>query len=44
MGNYRRLKLCYERKGEHWQAFHELAAWLIGANRVSQLGQQEAAA
>ena len=28
-GNYRRLKVCYERKGEHFQAFHDLAAALI---------------
>jgi transposase len=37
MGNFRRLKLCYERFGEHFQAFHELAACLICANRVEQL-------
>lgn len=29
MGNFRRLKLCYERFGEHFQAFHERAACLI---------------
>lgn len=28
-GNYRRLKLCYEKTGSHFQAFHELAAVLI---------------
>jgi transposase len=38
MGNFRRLKLCYERFGEHFQAFHELAACLICANRIEQLG------
>jgi transposase len=37
MGNFRRLKLCYERFGEHFQAFHELAACLICANRVQEL-------
>jgi transposase len=37
MGNFRRLKLCYERFGEHFQAFHELAACLICANRVERL-------
>ena len=37
MGNFRRLKLCYERFGEHFQAFHELAACLICANRVEEL-------
>ena len=38
MGNFRRLKLCYERCGEHFQAFHELAACLICANRIEKLG------
>ncbi len=38
MGNFRRLKLCYERFGEHFQAFHELAACLRCANRIEQLG------
>ena len=37
MGSFRRLKLCYERFGEHFQAFHELAACLICANRIEQL-------
>ena len=34
-GNFRRLKLCYERTGEHFQAFHELAASLICFNRLA---------
>ena len=38
MSNFRRLKLCYERFGEHFQAFHELAASLICANRIDKLG------
>jgi transposase len=38
MSNFRRLKLCYERFGEHFQAFHELAACLICANQIAQLG------
>lgn len=38
MSNFRRLKLCYERFGEHFQAFHELAASLICANRIEKLG------
>ena len=38
MGSFRRLKLCYERFGEHFPAFHELAACLICANRIKQLG------
>ena len=37
MSNFRRLKLCYERFGELFQAFHELAACLICANRIEQL-------
>ena len=37
MSNFRRLKLCYERSGAHFQAFHELAACLICANRIEQL-------
>jgi transposase len=40
LGNYRRLKLCYERFGEHFQGFHELAACLICANRIEQLGPE----
>jgi transposase len=36
-GNFRRLKLCYERCGDHFQAFHELAATIICANRLVQL-------
>lgn len=34
MSHFRRLKLCYERGSEHFQAFHELAACLICANRL----------
>ena len=33
-GHNRRLKLCYEKLGEHFQAFHELAAALLCANRL----------
>jgi transposase len=38
MSNFRRLKFCYEQLGEHFHAFHELAASLICANRIEQLG------
>lgn len=38
MIDFRRLKLCYERFGEHFQAFDELAAWLICASRIERLG------
>jgi transposase len=34
-GNYRRLKLCYERTGAHFQAFHDLAAALICYKRIA---------
>jgi len=38
IGHFRRLKLCYERWGEHLQGFHDLAACLLTrtrwANRV----------
>ena len=33
-GNFRRLKLCYERSGSHFQAFHELAAAILCAHRL----------
>ena len=36
-GNFRRLKFCYERCGNHFQAFHELAAAILCANRFNQL-------
>jgi transposase len=34
-GNYRRLKVCYERTGAHFQAFHDLAAALICYKRIA---------
>ena len=36
-GNFRRLKLCYEKSGVHFQAFHELAAAILCANRLTQV-------
>ena len=30
----------YERKGEHWQAFNELAACLICANRIEAVREE----
>ncbi len=36
-GNFRRLKLCYERRGTHFQAFHELAAVILCMHRIRQL-------
>jgi transposase len=34
--NHRRIRLCYERTGEHFQAFHELAAALICHRKLLQ--------
>jgi transposase len=34
MGHCRRIKLCYERRGEHFQAFHDLTAILLCAKRL----------
>jgi hypothetical protein len=33
-GNYRRLKICYEKCGAHFQAFHDLAATLICVKKL----------
>ncbi len=33
-GNFRRIKFCYEKSGSHFQAFHELAAAILCANRL----------
>ena len=38
LGNFRRLKLCYERTAEHFQAFHELAACLVCAKKLALTG------
>jgi transposase len=37
-GQCRRLKLCYEKTGVHFQAFHELAAALLCVRRVAEVG------
>lgn len=34
-GQCRRIKLCYEKCGEHFQAFHDLAASLICTKKLS---------
>lgn len=36
-GHWRRLKLCYEKTGAHWQAYHELAASLICFRRLQTI-------
>ena len=33
-GHCRRLKICYERTGAHFEAFHDLAAALICARKL----------
>jgi DDE family transposase len=40
LGNSRRLKHCYERTGESWQAMNELAACVLCANRIQNLRSQ----
>lgn len=35
--NWRRLRMCYEKCAEHFQAFNELAACLICAKRLSAI-------
>jgi transposase len=32
--HFRRINFCYERKGEHFQGLHELAACVICANKL----------
>ena len=34
--HFRRIRLCYERQGEHFQAFHDLAASLLVATRLKR--------
>jgi hypothetical protein len=36
--HFRRLRLCYERWGEHFQAFHDLAACLLVCSRLKLYG------
>lgn len=35
--HFRRLRLCYERWGSHFQAFHDLAAALLICSRLKSL-------
>jgi hypothetical protein len=32
--NFRRLRLCYEKGGRHFQAFHDLAAAIMRTNQI----------
>ena len=43
--HFRRINLCYERTGEHFQGIHELAACVICANklRTARANKHEAA-
>ena len=36
--HFRRINLCYERKGEHFQGLHELAACVICATNSTLPG------
>jgi len=36
-GQCRRIKLCYEKDGVHFQAFHDLAAALLCARRLAEV-------
>ena len=36
-GNFRRIKMCYEKSGVHFQAFHDLAACCICVNKLCRL-------
>jgi transposase len=38
LGNFRRVKLCYEKTGVHFQAFHNLAAGIVCAGRLDPSG------
>lgn len=35
--HFRRLRLCYERWGKHFQAFHELAAAMLVCSRIKSM-------
>jgi len=35
-GHFRRLKMCYERTGEHFQALHDLAACCLITTRIKR--------
>jgi len=39
-GHWRRLKVCYEKTGPHWQAYNELAAVMICFRRLQKLEER----
>jgi transposase len=44
IGSFRRIERCYERTGQAWQAFNELACCVICAGKLRRLNQQRIAA
>jgi hypothetical protein len=44
MAGFRRINHCYERTGEHWQAFNELACCMICARKLHDHNAEMAAA
>jgi hypothetical protein len=44
MNGFRRIEQCYERTGDHWQAFNELACCFICANKLRKLNRRKMAA
>lgn len=36
-GHWRRLKICYEKRAEHWQAFNELVAAMICFRKLRRI-------
>jgi transposase len=44
LGSFRRIERCYERTGQAWQAFNELACCVICAGKLGKLYQQRMAA
>ena len=41
--HFRRINFCYERKGQHFQGLHELAACIICANKLKAARARKAA-
>lgn len=39
--HFRRINFCYEQKGEHFQAFHLIAACVICANRLHHVKREK---
>jgi hypothetical protein len=41
LANFRRIAQCYERTGESWRAFNELACCVICAQKIERLEEQK---